>query len=204
VVSPRHRAVGSPLPRPATAQTMDAAGALVSRLRSGRLGVAGPARDRAALCPPARLGRSRGFPHRHAGARTRSGPHRVKRERASNGTWTARVPGFEPGMEVLQIQRGRAPVVSCWFLVCAAPPLCPVFGLYWTTSGLRLAAERCPRHPGAQPSARPVRGTVVLHRFAVRLADLMGLECHRSSQPIAAQNEEIEVGPNVSRTRWMT
>ena len=29
-------------------------------------------------------------------------------------------------------------VVSCWFLVCPAPPLCLLLGPYWTTFGLRL------------------------------------------------------------------
>jgi hypothetical protein len=53
-------------------------------------------------------------------------------------------PGFEPGMEVLQIQRVVNRVVSCWSLVCPAPSFCLVSGPYWTTFGLRLPVIALP------------------------------------------------------------
>jgi hypothetical protein len=47
-------------------------------------------------------------------------------------------------------------VVSCWFLVCPAPPFCLVLGPYWTTFGLRLPVSHCMRRPseGACHSSR--------------------------------------------------
>jgi hypothetical protein len=39
-------------------------------------------------------------------------------------------------------------VVSCWSLVCPAPPFCLVLGPYWTTSGLQVHSEaRRPERP---------------------------------------------------------
>src|SRR5688500_5565823 len=57
-------------------------------------------------------------------------------------------PGFEPGIEVLQIWRGRASCCLVLGLVGPAPPFCRVLGPYWTPLGLRLpvsprAARSC-------------------------------------------------------------
>jgi hypothetical protein len=42
-------------------------------------------------------------------------------------------------------------VVSCWSLVCPAPPFCLVLGPYWTTFGLRLPVMAAPGDHAAEP-----------------------------------------------------
>ena len=52
-------------------------------------------------------------------------------------------PGFERGWRFCRFNGVMNRVVSCWSLVCPAPPFCLLLGLYWTTFGLRC---RCLRH----------------------------------------------------------
>jgi len=73
-------------------------------------------------------------------------------------------------------------VVSCWSLVCPAPPFYLVLGPYWTTFGLRLPVIAPTAILLLSPSARPVRGRTILLRFVTRIPDLIrrderSLEC---------------------------
>ena len=73
-------------------------------------------------------------------------------------------------------------VVSCWSLVCPAPPFYLVLGPYWTTFGLRLPVIAPTAILLLSPSARPVRGRTLLLRFVTRIPDLIrrderSLEC---------------------------
>ena len=50
-------------------------------------------------------------------------------------------PGFEPGMEVLQIKRKVYVIDSSCFLVSARPSFYQVFGRFWTQVGPKLGWE---------------------------------------------------------------
>ena len=54
-------------------------------------------------------------------------------------------PGFEPGGRFCRFNGVVNRVVSCWSLVCPAPPFYLVLGPYWTTFGLRCAVCGTPR-----------------------------------------------------------
>ena len=76
------------------------------------------------------------------GVRLRSPRHTARSN--SHGKMEA-PPGFEPGMEVLQISRVVHGVLRARF-VSPAPPFCLVFGRYWTTFGLQAPGDG-PRRP---------------------------------------------------------
>lgn len=78
-------------------------------------------------------------------------------------------PGFEPGMEVLQINGVVNRVVSCWSLVCPAPPFCLLLGPYWTTFGLRLPVLLYPPVRGSHNVARLSRWTICHSGFSLLL-----------------------------------
>ena len=71
--------------------------------------------------------------------------------------WRRR-PDLNRGWRFCRISEVVIRVVSCWSLVDPASPFCPVFGPYWTTSGLQRDSSAPLSGPGAHaPSAERIQ-----------------------------------------------